>query len=290
MRTVVLPPPWRVGLLILAAVRSILPARPLTPSARGGGPRDTIRLYGDAWARVEGLGFGGLKAGVSATLESGYLDLRDIENAPNDSGIKAPYAWIAGAQATWTMRSRFFSAATVAGNAYTVRWIFSVDGVQNSFDGGIGFAALGFSYGSNAYSFDTTSILPQVWSTPSMPVSWQDPVITSATFYASWQYDLLSNGEAVLDDGNLIGYLAPSFTGGTVDYASTVNLSEIQVFDQTGNRFYDFYVEDESGNRLYTGAGVSAAAPEPGALGLLMTGTILTIPTFRRRRRQYFTR
>jgi hypothetical protein len=157
-----------------------------------GAADDTIRLSGEAWASVESLGFGGLKAGVTGTLENAHLDLRDVENAPNEGGIKAPYYWIAGAQAGWTMRSRFISSATVAGNAYTVRWIFWVDGVQNTYDDGTGYAALLFNYAGNNHSFSTTSLLPEVWATPSMPVSWQDPVITSATFFATWQYDIVS--------------------------------------------------------------------------------------------------
>jgi hypothetical protein len=250
-----------------------------------GAEDDTIRLYGDAWARVEGLGFGGLKAGVSATLENGYLDLRDVENAPNDGGIKAPSYWIAGAQASWTLRSRFVSSASVVGNSYTIRWIFSVDGVENRYDDGAGFAALLFNYAGNSQLFQTTSLLPEVWATPSMPVSWQDPVVTSATFFATWQYDMLSYGQEVRNNSSLIGYLAPPALSGTVDYASTLTLSEIQVFDQSGARFYDFHVEDESGNRLYTGSAAAAAAPEPGTLGLVALGVLLPLPTLRRRRR-----
>jgi hypothetical protein len=235
-----------------------------------GAASDTTRISGTAWGSSTGLGFFDLKAGVRATLEDAYLDLRGIEDAPESDGMKAPYYWIASAGAGWTRTARF-NGFTVAGNSYTVKWIFGVDGVKNEIDAGLGFAYLGFQYGANPrYSFSTTSLDPQVWATPSMPVTWGEAVQTNAAFSTDWQYNMLFHGEEVRDDdGVLIGYRAPSLLQGTVDYASTTRLQEIQVFDQTGARFYDFWVDDGAGNVLYAGAPGAAAVPEPATLPLL---------------------
>jgi hypothetical protein len=55
------------------------------------------------------------------------------------------------------------------------------------------------------------------------------------------------------------------------DYSSTVTFQEIQVFDRTGNRFYDFYVEDGDNNRIYSGTPYRGAGPG-GTVGLIGAG------------------
>lgn len=251
-----------------------------------GADSDTIRLSGSAWGSSNGLGFNDLKAGVSATLANAYLDLRGIEDAPEiGNGSKAPYYWIADASAAWTMTSKF-NGFTVAGNSYTVKWIFGVDGVTNSHDTGYGFAYMGFNYGANPrQGFSTTSLLPQQWATTSMPVMWGEAVQTRADFHANWQYNLLSDAEQVFENDQLIGYRAAPSLSATVDYASTMKLEEIQVFDQNGNRFYDFTVEDGDNNRIYSGNAV--AVPESGTLGLVCLGILLAAAglSLRRHRR-----
>lgn len=246
---------------------------------------DTMRLSGTAWGSSNGQGFNDLKAGVTAKLENAYLDVRDPDNAPDVNGMKAPYLWLADASAAWTMTTRFVGSSAT-GSGYTVKWIFGVDGVTNSYDAGYGFAYMGFNYGGYPrQSFSTESLLPQTWATDSMPVMWGDAVETSADFHANWQYNMLSRAEEVRENGVLIGYRAPSVLNATVDYASSVTIQEIQVFDQSGNRFYDFYVEDGDNNRIYSGNAVTVV-PESGTAGLIGAGLSLGTVLFYRRKRQ----
>lgn len=254
-----------------------------------GAGSDTIRLSGTAWGSSTGLGFNDLKAGVRATLENAYLDLRGVDDAPDQGGLKSPYFWIADASAGWTMTSKF-NGFTVAGNSYTVKWIFGIDGATNTYDDGYGFAYMGFQYGANArQGFSTTSLLPQQWATTSMPVLWGEAVQTTADFHANWQYNMIAEATGVRsDEGELIGYLAAPSLSATVDYASTMKLEEIQVFDQNGNRFYDFTVEDGDNNRVYSGNAV-AVVPEAGTLGLFCLGTFLFSGTLYRHTRRHGT-
>jgi len=245
---------------------------------------DDIRIAGAAWGRSTGLGFFDLKAGVRATLENAYLDLRDVANAPNIAGMRAPYFWIASAGAGWTHTARF-NGIGVAGSGHTVKWIFGVDGVVNDIDAGIGFAYMGFQYGANPrYRFNTSSLAPQSWATPSMPVTWGDAVQTNASFNTDWQYSMLGEAEEVYDENEtLLGYVAPSALQGTVDYSSTMKLQEIQVFAPDGSRFYDFTVDDGAGNVFYSGNTAAASVPESGSaalagLALLMAGLLRRRP------------
>jgi hypothetical protein len=240
-----------------------------------GADSDTITLSGHGDAAAVGFGFSGLKARVEATLENASLYEPNIENAPDIGGMKAPYVWLATATAGWDLKTTFVSTS-LGGIGYTVKWIFGVDGSVNDVDAGYGSAYLSFRRGAYASSFQTTSLTPQLWATPSLPLEWGTEQTTSATFAAQWQYNLIGDATQVPD-----GYLAPPQLNGTVDYYSSATFQEAQVFDAEGNRVYDFHIEDGSGNVLYAGA---AAAPEPGTFVLVGAGVLVGLGVLRRRR------
>jgi hypothetical protein len=252
-----------------------------------GAGSDTIDFYGRGWASALGLGFTDLKAGISATLENAYLDQRDPDNAPEyGNGMKAPAHWIARSSAGFTIDHRF-NSPTVSGNNYTMKWVWSIDGATNSYDAGYGGAYLAFNHGANAtQSFSTTSLTPQLWITDPVQVNWTNWAQTNVDFYAQWQYSMIGSSTPVYDNG-LAGYVAPAQLNATVDYASTVKLQEIQIFDANGNRFYDFTIEDRAGSVIYNGNAnaVSSDAPEPGTLSLL-GAVFVGVPLLYRRRKR----
>lgn len=244
---------------------------------------DTITFSGSGYANA--LSYEHMQASISSTLSNAYFYENDWQNAPETAqGIQAPYYWIASAGTDVDIHHRF-NGLTVAGNSYTMKWIWGIEGTENSNNGGRGFVRMAYSYPASATQhFESSSIAPQQWVTNPVQVVWGDFVHTYIGFSAEWHYDITDQGTR---DQNNEGWIANSdVLNATVNYASSAHLQEIQVFDQNGNRFYDFTMEDSNGTILYRGNNApAAAAPEPGTFALFGMGVILLPPALYRRRK-----
>ncbi len=106
---------------------------------------------------------------------------------------------------------------------------------------------------------------------------------TIANYYTTDLFELNSSLEHELETNFLAGFqvdtrfLADGTNiGGAANFGSTVTLTQIEMFDENNNPFYDFTIESESGT-LYP-----STVPEPASLAALTLGAVALLKKRRR--------
>jgi len=159
-----------------------------------------------------------------------------------------------------------FTYTGLQGTGYTVNYYFNLKGTATSdVEAGLNFSTSdpnGLSYNPR------TSQGSALWITPAYQVNWGVPFDISADFY-----------------GGMTTYVSQKPDGSTYtatgDYADTLDLNGIQVFDPNGRPVSGWSITSASGTQYP----LSSPVPEPGSLALLAgIASLSTLIGCRRRR------
>jgi hypothetical protein len=210
------------------------------------GDERTTTFGGTATANAS---YGMLKTSLTASLTNTFYN-------PANAGNDIPHIYVGAGQATFSDTLRFVGTFMLP--TFKVRYTYFVHGTLT----GSAYASLGVNIGSDPRDglFLQSGDGPQIaqyWSTALHELN---PMLThdlQTNFLSGFQQDT-----KFLADG--------SNRSGTAEFSSTITLSNIEVFDQNNNPFYDFTIESGSGT-IYPAAN---AVPEPATCAALTLGVL----------------
>ena len=202
------------------------------------------------------LDYGMLKTYVNASLENTFYNDSNVDN-----GI--PNIYIAAAQAQFNDTLHF--SGTYLLSSFKIRYTYFVHGYRTDSAYGSLSVDVGTNHESLYLGYGSGPNIAQYFSTQSYSLNADMSQDIRTNFLAGFQIDT----QYYLDGSNFVG---------EADFASTITLSNIEVFDDAGNPFYDWTLTSDSGFQYPT----ANAVPEPASMAALGFGALAVL---RRRKR-----
>jgi hypothetical protein len=233
----------------------------------GAGNPQTMTFNGSAVSRSD---YGSLHVLTTGSLTNSYYNASNSAYVDGSGGLNDPNG---SPTSLSSLGFAIFSDTLQYGGAlqsgYTARYIFHVDGTNSGTGAAADLAVNVDSNPGNAFFDFNNGPFTADWATSNFAING----VTPQNIYVQFSDQVVFN-TFDLTDGQ-------SYTGQS-DFASTLTLAAIEVFDQNGNMASGWTVSSASGT-VYNAIG---AVPEPGAMtlfaGLGVTGGGLLL---RRRRR-----
>lgn len=198
--------------------------------------------------------YGQLKASTWGSLTNSFFN---EENASND----LPNIYAAFGQVNFKDTLKFVGTFILP--TFKVRYTYFVDG---EITGDRAYGALSVTVGTNYNSFFIDNQQGN----------------TIANYYTTDLFELNSNLEHGLETNFLAGFQVDTRSlmdgtdiGGAANFGSTVTLTQVEMFDENNNPFYDFAIESESGT-------IYPTVPEPASLAALALGAAALLKKRRR--------
>ena len=185
----------------------------------------------------------------------------------NANGSPTSFQSVAVARANETLTFEGFS-----GSAYKVRYLYHIDGFTSLIGSGNPYAEMLYQFGNDIPEDFVTSDSVANWSTQDHELAWGVPISQKTIFAATF----LTGLDGSQRDGDTIS--------GEANYASTLTLTGIEVFDPNGDLASGWTVTSSSGTQYNT---IQAqTTPEPGSIALFLGTAATGLSAYRRLRKR----
>ena len=234
------------------------------------GATQTLNFNGSSTGSSE---YGRLHVYAKSTLTNSYYNATNSKYADYNGNVidpnGSPTIFSSDAIATFTDTLQFGGSLQ---SGYKARYIFHIDGLTAGPRYGFVLAATVDGNQDITGSFDSGNV-NTTWATKTFDVNGITPQDIRVELD-----NLVSFDTSALTDG--VNY------SGLADFSSTAILTGIELIDSNGNLASGWTVTSASGTRYNAIQGTVSAVPEPGAIALLIGGTLSGGLIFVRRRRK----